>query len=210
MFYFLSIVIGYLFGCIHGSQLVGKFKRVDIKKSGVKNSGASNTTIILGWKYGIIVALIDVFKATISILFLLYILTNSGITGETTIIFVYINTLFIVIGHNYPITMNFRGGKGTASLVGAFLAIDWKVAVICIGVLFLFTLVTDYLVIGVLLMYIAFVVTSFVFLGMTPGIIAFVLFVLSLIMHKENYKRIFVKEETKLSSLFRTDKKVKF
>lgn len=204
MLYILSIVIGYLFGCLHGSQIVGKYKKVDIKKNGVKNSGASNTTILLGWKCGAIVALIDIFKATLSILLLLFILHDNDLTDATMIILVYINTLFIVIGHNYPITMKFRGGKGTASLVGAFLAIDWKIAVICIGTLIVIALVTDYLVVGVLLMYIAFVVTTFYFFGMVPALIASLLFAISLIMHKENYRRVFAKEETELSSLFHT------
>lgn len=202
MLYILSIVIGYLFGCLHGSQLVGKYKKVDIKKTGVKNSGASNTTILLGWKCGIIVAIIDIFKATLSILLLLFIIQENGLSDETTIVLVYINTFFVVIGHNYPITMNFSGGKGTASLVGAFLAIDWKIAVLCIGTLVILALATDYLVVGVFLMYTAFVVTTIYFFGLVPAIIAVLLFVLSLVMHRENYRRVFVKEETKLSSLF--------
>lgn len=202
MLYIMSMVIGYLFGCLHGSQLVGKYKKVDIKKTGVKNSGASNTTILLGWKCGIVVALIDIFKATISILLLLFILHDNGLTDATMITLVYINTFFIIIGHNYPITMNFRGGKGTASIVGAFLAIDWKVAVICIGILIVLALVTDYLVVGVFLMYLAFVVTTLYFFGTVPAIIAILLFVISLVMHRENYLRVFAKEETKLSSLF--------
>ncbi|ASK61403.1 glycerol-3-phosphate acyltransferase 1 [Virgibacillus phasianinus] len=203
MVYILSVVIGYLFGCVHGSQIVGKYKKVDIKKTGVKNSGASNTTILLGFKYGIIVAFIDIFKATLSILFLLYIIQGHGLAKEETVILVYLTTLFVVIGHNYPVTMNFRGGKGTASLVGAFLAIDWKVAVICIGTLLVLSLVTDYLVVGVFLMYIAFIVTSLYFFGAVTGGIAFLLFLISLIMHWENYRRIFAKDETRISSVFR-------
>lgn len=203
MFYVLSVVIGYLFGCIHGSQLVGKYKKIDIKKTGVKNSGASNTTILLGWKCGIIVALIDIFKATLSILFLLYILNENELAGETKTLLIYINVLFIIIGHNFPVTMNFKGGKGTASIVGSLLVIDWKVAVICIGALLAFTLLTDYLVVGVLLMYISFVVTTLYYFSLAPALIAFILFVISVIMHKGNYKKILAKEETKLSSLFR-------
>lgn len=202
MLYIVSMIIGYLFGCMHGSQLVGKYKKIDIKKTGVKNSGASNTTILLGWKYGVIVALIDIFKATLSILFVHYILNSYGVTGETSIFVIYLTVLFVIIGHNYPITMNFKGGKGTASMVGAFLAIDWKVAVICISVLVLVTLSTDYLAVGVLFMYLSFVITSFYYFGLVPALIALFLLAISLVMHRINYKRILAKEETKLSSLF--------
>ncbi|AXI07979.1 glycerol-3-phosphate acyltransferase 1 [Oceanobacillus zhaokaii] len=203
MYYVIASLIGYLFGCIHGSQLVGKYKKVDIKNAGVKNAGASNTTILLGWKYGILVAFIDIFKATIAILLVLFILNENGIVGESQTLFVYITALFVIIGHNYPITMRFSGGKGTASLVGALLAIDWKVAVIGIGILLLFTFTTDYLVVGVLFMYLSFLVTTYIFFGMEPAIIVVLLSILSVMKHIENYKRIFNKEETKLSSMFK-------
>ncbi|WP_099156529.1 glycerol-3-phosphate acyltransferase [Virgibacillus ndiopensis] len=207
MYYLLSIVIGYLFGSIHGSQIVGKLKKIDIKNVGIKNAGASNTTILLGWKYGILVALIDIFKATLSIILLLFILRENGITDDTQTLMVYINALFIIIGHNYSITMKFTGGKGTASLVGVLLAIDWKIAVIGIGILFIFTFATDYLVIGVLFMYLSFLITTYYFFGIEPTMIVVLLSILSIMKHIENYKRILAKEETKLSSMFQKDAK---
>lgn len=205
MYVLLVILIGYLTGCVHGSQLVGKFKKIDIKKDGVKNSGASNTTILLGWKFGIVVALIDIFKATLSILFVLYILEGEGITGDTQTLLVYVNALFIIIGHNYPFQMRFSGGKGTASLVGVLLAIDWKIALIGIGILLLLTLATDYLVVGVLFMYVSFLVTTYLFFGIEPAMVVVLLSIMSVLKHMENYKRIFSKEETKLSSMFKKE-----
>lgn len=174
--YFLMVsIIGYLFGCLHGSQLIGKLKNIDIKNSGVKNAGASNTTILLGWKYGILVALVDIFKATFAVLLVLYILNRNGVAGDAQMFLVYITIFSVIIGHNYPITMKFRGGKGTASLVGALLAIDWKVAVIGIGVLLLFTFITDYLVIGVLFMYLSFLTTTYLFFSIKPAMVVMIL-----------------------------------
>ncbi len=196
-------IIGYIFGCIHGSQVVSKMKKVDIKNSGVKNAGASNTTILLGWKYGILVALIDIFKGTIAILLALFVLTENGISGDAKALLVYITALFVILGHNYPITMKFSGGKGTASLVGILLAIDWKIALIGIIILLLFTFTTDYLVVGVTFMYLSFLVTTYMFFGMEPTMVVVLLSLLSIMKHMENYKRIWRKEETKLSSMFR-------
>ncbi|MFD2044311.1 glycerol-3-phosphate acyltransferase [Ornithinibacillus salinisoli] len=203
MYFIIACFLGYIFGCIHGSQVVGKMKRIDIKESGVKNAGASNTTILLGWKYGILVALIDIFKATAAILLVLYILNENGIYGETQTLLVYLTAFFIIIGHNYPITMKFSGGKGTASLVGVLLAIDWKIAVIGIGILLIFTIATDYLVIGVLFMYFSFLISTYYFFGIEPTMIVVLLSVLSIMKHVENYKRIMNKEEKKLSSMFK-------
>ncbi|WP_100012841.1 glycerol-3-phosphate acyltransferase [Lentibacillus sediminis] len=203
MYFIIAGVIGYLFGCLHGSQLVGKLKKVNLKKTGVKNAGASNTTIVLGWKYGILVALIDIFKATLAILLTLFILQENGIVGEAQTLLVYVTALFVIIGHNYPINMKFSGGKGTASLVGVLLAVDWRIAVIGIGILLLLTFTTDYLVVGVLFMYLSFLVTTYVFFGVEPAAIVLFLSVLSVVKHMENYRRILTKEETKLSSMWR-------
>ncbi|WP_085993470.1 glycerol-3-phosphate acyltransferase [Oceanobacillus senegalensis] len=203
MYFLMVSMIGYLFGCLHGSQLVGKWKSIDIKNSGVKNAGASNTTILLGWKYGVLVAFIDIFKATFAILLVLYVVSENGIYGDMQTLLVYTTAFFVIIGHNYPVTMKFNGGKGTASLVGALLVIDWKVAVIGIGVLFIFTLATDYLVIGVLFMYFSFLITTFLFFGIDPTLVVILLSMLSILKHMENYKRIIKKEETKLSSMYK-------
>ncbi|GAQ16623.1 g3P acyltransferase [Oceanobacillus picturae] len=203
MLTFIVSLLGYIFGCIHGSEVVSRMKKVDIKNSGVKNAGASNTTILLGWKYGILVALIDIFKATAAIMLALFIIRESGVNGDAQILLVYVTALFVIVGHNYPITMKFSGGKGTASLVGGLLAIDWKIAVIGIAILFLFTFTTDYLVVGVLFMYLSFLVTTYLFFGVEPTMIVVFLSLLSIMKHMENYKRIWRKEETKLSSMFR-------
>ncbi|HLT55026.1 MAG TPA: glycerol-3-phosphate acyltransferase [Bacillota bacterium] len=203
MFLFISIFLGYVFGCIHGSQIIGKYKNIDIKNEGVKNAGASNTTILLGWKYGIIVGIIDIFKATFAVLAVLYLAEYFSIPQEAKTLYVYVTVLFVIIGHNFPITMKFQGGKGTASLVGSLLVIDWKIAVIGIGVLLLVSLLTDYLVIGVLFMYIAFFVSTFVLYDVIPEIIAGILLILSFLKHLENYRRIINKDERKISSMFK-------
>src|SRR5690625_3138689 len=144
----IIIIIGYLFGCIHGSQIVGKHKNINIKNSGMKNAGASNATLLLGWKYGFIVAFIDVFKAVLSLLVAAAILNNYNILFEMQILYLYLNALFVVVGHNFPVTMNFKGGKGTASFFGVLLFLNWKFAVMGLIILLLFAFVTNYFVTG--------------------------------------------------------------
>lgn len=204
---FVSL-IGYLFGCINGSQLVGKYKKVNIKRSGMKNAGASNTTLLLGWKYGFIVAFIDVFKVILSIFTAVILLNKIGIVGPAQSFFIYLNALFAIIGHNYPITMHFNGGKGTASFVGLLLYIDWKFAIFGLAILLLFAWVTDYFVIGTLFMYVSFLAYTFYVYHAGPAFLALLLIVLFVVKHMENYKRIFRKEEVRLSSLIHKDRKV--
>ena len=62
--YFLPIILGYLFGCIKTSYLIGKFKfGIDVKNQGSKNAGASNSVLLFGWNVGVFVGFIDMLKA---------------------------------------------------------------------------------------------------------------------------------------------------
>ena len=56
----LAIVIGYLFGNIQASYILGRlFKGIDIRKEGTANAGASNAVIVMGWKFGVATFIID-------------------------------------------------------------------------------------------------------------------------------------------------------
>jgi len=195
----LVAVVGYLLGCINGSQIIGKIKQIDIKNLGVKNAGASNTTLVLGWKYGAIVLLIDVFKAIIPILIL------KSITNDYSLI--YILGAFVIVGHNYPITMRFKGGKGTASMIGIFFAIDWKLGLTSLVALIVVSFISDYLVLGVFMYYQMFVMcTIYLDVGGIPVLIATILTMLSVLKHSENFDRIDSGTETTISSLFNKNK----
>ena len=131
--------------------------------TGVKNDGASNTTILLGWKYGIIVALIDICKAVFPVIMVQILGPYYGASEQLIHTLMYVVGFFVVIGHIFPMTMRFSGGKGTASMVGVLLVLDLRIALICIVSLLLVTFVSNYLVIGVVSMYVLFVVTTFIF-----------------------------------------------
>lgn len=202
---FIIMMIGYLFGCINGSQIVGKMKNIDIKNNGMKNAGATNTTVLLGWKFGVLVAFIDVFKATISLFVTAYLLQNYVVSYDLQILLLYVNALFVVIGHNFPLTMSFKGGKGTASFFGILLYFDWKIAVIGLILLLLFAVVTNYFVTGTLVLYISFITYTAYTTGRGPTVVAFLLAVLFMVKHMENFRRIMNNEEVKLSSLYRKE-----
>lgn len=205
MHFLIASFFGYLFGCINGSQLIGKYKNVSIKQSGMKNAGATNTTLLLGWKFGIMVAFIDIFKAIISLAFIAFILNHYDITFAMKMLFLYVNGLFVIIGHNYPVTMKFNGGKGTASLFGVLLFIDWKLAVTGFIILVLFALVSNYFVAGTFMLYIAFIGFTAYAYGKAPTYIALLFLLLFFIKHTENVKRILRKEEVKVSTLFQRE-----
>ncbi|MHA6251742.1 glycerol-3-phosphate acyltransferase [Oceanobacillus sp. CAU 1775] len=204
--YFISIaLIGYLFGCMNGSQIIGKYKQINIKNNGSKNAGATNTFVLLGWKSAAFVAFVDIFKAILSLTLVTILFSRTELLAETQIILLYINALFVIVGHNYPITMNFSGGKGTASFLGVLLFFNWKFALVAFILFLIFSFVTNYFVIGTFIAYLSFVTyTSFIY-NQGATFIAFMFTVLFVIKHLDNIKRIMNKEEVKLSSLLQRE-----
>lgn len=105
----LCVCIGYCVGIINPSYILSRMKGFDIREKGSGNAGASNATLVFGKGVGILCALFDIFKAYIAnrVSISLYPqLKEAGIiTGSACI-----------IGHMFPVTMNFRGGKGLACL----------------------------------------------------------------------------------------------
>lgn len=199
MNYLLIIVIGYLIGNLHGSLIIGKLKNIDIKNAGVKNAGASNTTILLGWKYGIIVALIDIFKAVFAVLLAKHLLSNSFVFFDIA----YLVGAAVIIGHIFPFVLKFNGGKGTASIIGMFFAIDFKIGLVSLATLIIVSLITNYLVIGVFVYY--FTVGIFTYINalhFSSLCIVLILTCISVIKHIENIKRILNKTEKTISSMF--------
>jgi glycerol-3-phosphate acyltransferase PlsY len=196
--YLIVIAIGYILGCFQWSYLLGKaFKKVDIRTLGNGNAGASNTVVSLGWKWGAIVAVLDILKAIISILIIKY-LFKILVLKETDY-YLYLNGLSVILGHNYPFYMGFKGGKGTASLIGMLAAIDYRIAILGIITIILITFITDYIALGTLGLVTLFVITTIIFKYSTGSIfIAIIIALLSLYNHIPNIKRILKKEETRL------------
>lgn len=197
-FIFASI-IGYLFGCLQFSYLIAKvFKKIDIREHGNGNAGASNTTMVLGWKYGIIVALLDISKAIVSVSVVSFIFGHA-MNSDTLNIIKYLTGMFTIIGHNYPFYMDFKGGKGTASLIGLLLALDWRMALIGILSIVLITIITDYIALGTIVMMISFVICTFLFKYNIYTLYSSIfLTLLSVYKHLPNIKRIINGTETGL------------
>lgn len=201
MYFLVASVCGYLFGCINGSQLIGKYKQVSVKQEGMKNAGATNTTLVLGFKYGLAVLFIDIMKVIFSLLFISILLNENNVALDMHMLLLYINGFFVILGHNFPATMNFSGGKGTAAFYGFLLYIDWRFAVMGFIMMLIFAFISNYFVVGTFLVYISFnAYTTFTF-DSSIIFISLLFTFLFLIMHKENYKRIIQQEEIKVSAL---------
>lgn len=111
----LSLSMGYLVGCISPASWVSKRKQVDLSQEGTKNLGATNTALVLGKKAGIFVLLFDILKS-----FLVY--KAAKLLFPTVRVAGILASLGTMLGHCYPVTMGFHGGKGLAAFGGMILA----------------------------------------------------------------------------------------
>jgi len=195
-----SLFIGYLFGCFQTSYILSiKYKNKDIREIGSGNAGASNVTSEMGWKFGIITAICDVLKAFIPTQLVVFIFPNSIQHIELMVI----AGMGAILGHIYPFFMNFRGGKGIASYLGMLLAIDWKIGLVAIIMLCLLTIITDYVAVGSILLYVAIPILAFYSGNYSTIVITctLILLIVGMIKHWINIQRIINGTEKGLRSV---------
>ena len=175
-----------------------------MKESGTKNAGASNVTIVLGKKFGALVAAIDIGKGAFAVLLTRYFIGPTGLSEEFVWLFMFVVGAAVMLGHIFPFFMKFDGGKGTATVIGILLAIDWRFGLIALGLFILVSLVTDFLVFGVLMLYVTLITLAvWIAPGYYPPIIAVGLFLIAAVKHIENFQRMRNGEEKRVSSVFR-------
>ncbi|TWT27530.1 glycerol-3-phosphate acyltransferase [Planomicrobium sp. CPCC 101110] len=200
----IALITGYFIGCLHGSLAAQFLSGINIKKEGVKNSGASNAAIVLGWKYGALVAFLDIAKGFAAVAGLRMLLEGISLPNEMVWTMLFVAGAGVVFGHNFPFYMNFDGGKGTAAVIGVMLALDWELGLAGGLLLVAAALTTGYLVIGVLLLYGMFMaIALWPAESVWPIVTALLLFAMAVWKHLENIARIRNGTETKVSSVFK-------
>ena len=124
------IIVSYLIGSTPSAYLVGRaFKGVDIRQVGTRNMGAMNTFYAIGFWPGMIVLASDVCKGIVSLLFA-YLMSMYLFAVEANMVIPVEMAagIAVIAGHNFPVFLKFKGGKGGATAIGilAFL-LAWVV-----------------------------------------------------------------------------------
>lgn len=201
MGYFLAAFLGYLLGCSNLAYYISRVFKRDIRKDGSGNLGASNATILFGWKAGASVAVHDIGKAVLAVILAKGMFPNLEYAGAAA-------GVAAVLGHIFPFYLKFKGGKGTASFLGLTLALNWRLALAVILILVLATIITDYIVIGTF----SAIVTVPVYMGFFARnlILMAIVCVASFAIfwkHRENIGRMLRREEIGLRSTIRGEKR---
>lgn len=111
----------YFIGCFNFAVLISRLKKRDIRKSGSGNPGTMNMFREFGWKIGCATFFSDAFKGGIPAVISYFIFRNYVFAGTEVLVsdFTrYFCGLCVIIGHIFPVTLKFHGGKGIASTLG--------------------------------------------------------------------------------------------
>lgn len=192
--------VGYLIGAINPAYIFGRLCGFDIRKRGSGNAGATNVTLVMGKAAGLICALLDIFKSFIAYRlakFLFPMMTFAGMLAGTA----------CVIGHIFPVWMNFAGGKGLACIGGIILAYDQKLFLLLLLLEILLVLVVQYICAMPLSISVIFPI---IYGKQTGDLIGAVLLaaLIPVIVYKHlpNIRRIFAGQEARISWLWNAKK----
>ena len=202
----LAAVIAYLLGNLNGAVVISRLvAHEDVRTKGSGNAGLTNFTRNYGAATSIFVILIDVGKAALACLIGGLLLKRFDLYQEG----VALGGLFVILGHDFPALLGFKGGKGILSGVTVALMLDWKLGLLVFSIFLVAYLLTKYVSLGSVLSS-----GSFGFFyawvhwgeGLFPIIVGFILSALIVWMHRGNIVRLIHGEERK-TNLFGKGKK---
>ena len=204
----ICLVMGYVFGLFQTGYLYSKAHNMDIRKYGSGNSGSTNVLRVMGKKAALIVFIGDVSKMILACL-----LTRYLYREQPGMMYVYLlyTGFGVVLGHNFPFYMGFKGGKGIAASAGLFAALDWRIMVVCLVVFVLVVALTRYVSLGSILVMLLFL-AGMLFFGMRGDygveeqalpefyVMASVITMMAVWRHRSNIKRLLSGTENKLGA----------
>ena len=210
----LCLVVGYLFGIFQTAYFYGKLHGIDIREHGSGNAGTTNTLRVLGTKAGVIVLVGDILKCMIAIFLCRYVFSASH--PDMVYLLQMYTAAGVILGHNFPFYMHFKGGKGIAATAG--LILSFHPYFIPMGVIIFFGIffTTHYVSLGSLLVYAGFMI-EIIICGQNGVfhmpqtslnemyVIAALLTVMAYYKHRENIKRLLSGTERKTYLTHKSD-----
>ena len=192
----LILFFGYLFGSFPSGYLAGRIaKGIDIRSLGSGSTGATNVLRHIGKRAAIIVFLLDVFKGVLSILLAKYLLLN-----DSWQVAIGLSTL---IGHIWPVWLNWKGGKAVATGLGIFLGLSWQVGLATLGVFII--MIIFFRIVSLASVSAALALPLIMFLSFSSSNISLPFLIISLLAmilviwrHRENIDRLIKSEEPRI------------
>jgi len=210
----IIVILSYLVGSIPTSIIISKLvKGIDIRNFGSGNAGGTNVMRVLGWKYGVLVILLDALKGAIAVILVARLhfgvlpFQNVSPFDDFTLVQI-IAGLSAVVGHIWTIFAGFKGGKGIATALGMLIMIITVDMLIALAVFVLTVSISKYVSLGSILGALAVPATLIIRENLFNSHIegyhtllpfVFAVSILVLFTHRKNIIRIFNGTENRLS-----------
>ncbi|MFT4143943.1 MAG: glycerol-3-phosphate 1-O-acyltransferase PlsY [Mobilitalea sp.] len=193
----LCLLFGYVFGCFSTGYFMGKLNKVDIRQYGSGNVGTTNALRTLGAKAGAITLLGDSLKAIIPMVLVRFLFLKDY---DYNLLLTLYTGFGVVLGHNYPVWLKFKGGKGIAATGGVMVAFDPLIVPFALPIFIAIVALTRYVSLGSL--FVAVFLPVWIFIRY-PGdlhmlILSLAFMVVAFIKHTANIKRLLNGTENKI------------
>lgn len=156
----ICLIAGYLCGLLQSGYFYGKTHKIDIRKYGSGNSGTTNALRVMGPKAGAVVFFGDFLKSLLPCLAVRLVFQNQP---QMIYLLILYTGFGVILGHNYPFYLQFKGGKGIAATAGLIMAADLRMTLLCLTSFILIVLITRYVSLGSLIVATIFLIWMCVF-----------------------------------------------
>ncbi len=187
----LCLIFGYFFGSLNFAIIYSKLRGDDIRNHGSGNAGATNVLRTYGKGPAAVVFLLDILKGVIAV-----IVARLFLSGT---IFECSAALGAVLGHNFPVYYNFKGGKGVATSLAVLIALHLPTALVALGIFIVVVLISKYVSLSSISASVGAIISSFVFFKIDAfSIFCTIIGLLCIYRHKSNIARLIAGTENKL------------
>lgn len=203
----ICLGIGYLFGIFQTAYIYGRLNGIDIREHGSGNAGTTNALRVLGKKAGVIVLLGDVAKTVLAVVLVRVLFGQKD--GDMLPLLGMYAAAGAILGHNFPVQLGFKGGKGIACTAGLVLTLGPIVTVLEASTFLLTVFLTRYVSLGSILVVIELVIDLVVlgqmgYYGMSQAhliefyVVCAALSAMAIYRHRANIKRLLNGTENKI------------
>ena len=194
LFQILAILLSYFLGAIPFGLFFSKlFSGIDIRTVGSGNIGATNVLRAAGKKAAVLSLLADTLKGLIPVMIVKSIFQDDAMT--------VLSGAAAILGHNFPVYLKFKGGKGVATSYGVIFAVSPWIGCICLLVWVLVAYIWRYSSLSALVAFTCYLCLTFLAtstLSKPYGLLSLFIFGMIYYRHRENIKRLLSGTEPKI------------
>lgn len=198
-YYIVAIIVGYFFGCIQTGFFVGKMCGLDIRQYGSGNAGTTNVLRTLGKGRALATFLGDALKGLVPVLVVKF-WVAPAILGINAELLQLVLGFAVVLGHDFPFFLKFKGGKGIATSAAVMMAFDWRMGLCCLFIFVIIVALTRYVSLASTVLSAALLVEILIFYpGRWELFVVIVLYAgFAIYRHRANIQRLLSGTESKL------------